>query len=133
MFDPKSDDIKEFSSQGFKSVINLKTSQEDQELTPDEEKNIAEKNDLDYAHIGVSKDSMNHETVDLFRESLKHSSKPVIIHCKSGKRSGAFVMMHVACEENMSGDDAIDKAEQMGFECNVPELKEFLKSYINKC
>ena len=36
-----------------------------------------------------------------------------------------------AVEEGMSGDEAVQKAEDMGFECDVPELEAFVKKYID--
>jgi hypothetical protein len=31
----------------------------------------------------------------------------------------------------MSGDEALKKAEEMGFECDQPELESFVKNYVN--
>ena len=31
----------------------------------------------------------------------------------------------------MTGDEVIRKAEEMGFECDTPELANFVKSYVN--
>lgn len=54
-----------------------------------------------------------------------------IAHCKTGKRAGAMVMMHVASERGMSGKEALQQAEQMGFECDQPELKQFVEQYVD--
>ena len=40
-------------------------------------------------------------------------------------------MMHLAVQAGWSGADTLQKAEEMGFECKQPELKEFVKSYID--
>ena len=40
-------------------------------------------------------------------------------------------MMHRGVEQGMSGDEVIEKAESMGFECDTPGLKEFVRSYVN--
>ena len=53
------------------------------------------------------------------------------VHCKSGKRPAAFVMMHIGCQENMSGDEVIEIAEEMGFECDQADLEQFVKKYVN--
>ncbi|WP_300438381.1 hypothetical protein [Christiangramia sp.] len=66
-----------------------------------------------------------------FRQELESLPKPILVHCKSGKRSGAFVMMHIGCQKDMSGEEVIKQAEEMGFECDVPELEQFLKKYVN--
>ncbi len=131
-FDPDEGSFKIFAEKGFKSVINLQTSDEEQNVVSDKEAKLANDNNLKYSHIGVSKENMSHSLVDQFREELENLPKPVIVHCKSGKRSGAFVMMHVGCEENMSGEDVLKRAEDMGFECDETELERFVKKYVNE-
>ncbi len=40
-------------------------------------------------------------------------------------------MMHQAVERGMTGEETLKKAEQMGFECDVPALKEFVTGYVD--
>ena len=131
-FDPDQNSFKTFADKGFKSVINLQTEDEDQNVSQEKEKELAKDNNLKYRHIGVSKDNLSEAMVDDFRQELETLPKPIIVHCKSGKRSGAFVMMHIGCQKNMSGEKVIEQAEEMGFECDVPELENFLKKYVNE-
>lgn len=131
-FDPNADRFKTFAEKGFKSVINLQTTEEEQNVSQEKEKELAKANNLRYKHIGVSKDNLSEAMVDDFRNELENAPKPILVHCKSGKRSGAFVMMHIGCKKNMSGEEVIKQAEEMGFECDVPELEEFLKKYVNE-
>lgn len=42
-------------------------------------------------------------------------------------RAGAMARMHVSCEHGMTGEQTLQKAEEMGFECDQPELVEFVK------
>ena len=53
------------------------------------------------------------------------------LHCNSGKRAGAMVMMHMAIEQGMTGDQTLQKAEEMGFECDQPELGTSSLSYVD--
>ncbi len=131
-FDPDEKSFKEFASKGFRSVINLQTADEEQNIGHEEEEQLANDNNLKYCHIGVSKENLSNEMVDRFRHELESLPKPVVVHCTSGKRSGAFVMMHLGCKENLSGEDVIEKAEKMGFECDVPELEQFVKKYVSE-
>jgi len=130
-FDPNENSFKTFADKGFKSVINLQTEDEDQNVSQEKEKELAKDNNLKYRHIGVSKDNLSEAMVDDFRQELESLPKPILVHCKSGKRSGAFVMMHIGCQKDMSGEEVIKQAEEMGFECDVPELEQFLKKYVN--
>jgi uncharacterized protein (TIGR01244 family) len=75
--------------------------------------------------------SMEPEQVDQFRQEFPALSKPVFAHCKSGKRAGAMVMMHMAVEQGMTGEQTLQKAEDMGFECDKVELREFVKNYVD--
>ncbi|TQD36244.1 beta-lactamase hydrolase domain-containing protein [Haloflavibacter putidus] len=131
-FDPDENSFKTFAEKGFKSVINLQTDAEAQNVSSETEKALAKNNNLNYRQIEVSEDKLSEAMVDNFRQELKNLPKPLVIHCKSGKRSGALVMMHIGCQKNMSGEEVIQQAEEMGFECDVPELEQFLKKYVNE-
>ena len=130
---PTAEEIRELSQQGFKSVINFREDDEkDQPISPFHEGAKVKAVNMDYLHLPVSESSMAPELVDQFREKYSKLPKPVFAHCKSGKRSGAMVMMHIAVENNMTGEQTLDKAKEMGFECDQPELVEFVKSYVNE-
>ncbi|TXK76271.1 beta-lactamase hydrolase domain-containing protein [Mesonia sp. K4-1] len=131
-FDPNENSFKTFADKGFKSVINLQTEDEEQNVSSKKEETLANDNNLNYKHFGVSKDNLSQSMVDNFRQELESLPTPIVVHCKSGKRSGAFVMMHIECQKNMSGEEVIEQAENMGFECDVPELELFLKKYVNE-
>ena len=40
-------------------------------------------------------------------------------------------MIHIGCEKGMSGNEVVKKAEEMGFECDTPELEKFVKGYVD--
>jgi len=86
---------------------------------------------MEYLRIPVTKDDFSPHRVDDFRTKVNLVGKPVYVHCKSGKRSGAFVMMDLAVRRGWTGEETLKKAEEMGFECDVPELKEFVKTYVD--
>lgn len=129
---PSEDQIHQLGKQGFKSVVNFRTDgEEEQPLSPQAEGEKAKAAGMEYLHIPVSMKSMGPELVDQFREKFPDLSKPVYAHCKSGKRAGAMVMMHMAVEQGMTGEQTLQQAEKMGFECDQPELKEFVKTYVD--
>lgn len=130
---PSAGEITSLAADGFKSVINFRTpGEENQPLSPDAEREKVESAGMNYLHVPVSMKSMDGAKVDAFREQLESLPKPVFAHCRTGKRAGAMTMMHVAVEQGMSGEQTLQKAEEMGFECDVPELKDFVKSYVNQ-
>lgn len=129
---PDEQDIHQFSRQGFKSIVNFRTdNEEEQPLSPDAEGEQVKTAGMEYLNIPVSMDSMGPELVDQFRAKYPDLPKPVFAHCKSGKRAGAVVMMKVAVEKGMTGEQTLQKAEEMGFECDKPELREFVKNYVD--
>ncbi len=129
---PDGTEIADLASDGFKTVINFrKSGEEDQPLSPDEEEKLVRAAGMEYVNLPVDMDAMGPEAVDAFREKFSQLSKPVFAHCEKGNRAGAMVMMHTAIANGMSGDQTLAQAEQMGFECDVPELKQFVKSYVD--
>lgn len=129
---PTADEIRRLGERGFRSVVNFRTEgEEDQPLSPGAEGEEVRGAGLAYLHIPVSMKAMGPGTVDEFRREFAELPGPVFAHCKSGKRAGAMVMMQMAVERGISGDEALQQAEAMGFECDQPEIKEFVRSYVD--
>ena len=132
-FAPEAEQISKIAQEGFRSLINLQTDDEDKKLKmkPKEEGRKAEEAGLTYLHHPVDGEKLSDDVVDAFRRKATELPAPVLVQCASGKRSGAFVMMHIGCEKGMSGDEVVEKAEEMGFKCDTPELEKFVKDYVN--
>ena len=131
-FEPAREDFRRIAAEGFRSVVSLQTRDEDQKVAIAEERKAAEDAGLAFHHQPVGKENLDDGMVDEFREALSRLPHPVLLHCASGKRSGAFAMMHLAAEEGMSGDETLEKAEAMGFECDTPELEDFVRGYVDR-
>ena len=131
-FAPDRQALRAAADEGFRSVVNMREEDEKHELEPDDERRAAEEAGLTYLHHPVSGKDLSDDVVDEFRRKTTEMPAPVLVHCASGKRSGAMVMMHMAAEKGMSGNEVIEKAEAMGFECDTPELEEFVKSYVDR-
>lgn len=129
---PTEQELRQLAEEGFGSVVNLRTDgEEEQPLSPDEEGRLVRELGMEYLHIPVSTRDMREEQVDQFRQKFPNLPRPVFGHCRTGKRSGAFVMMHTAVENGWTGEETLGKAREMGFECDKPELEKFVKSYID--
>jgi len=130
---PTSAELQELAHQGFKTVVNLRTAnEENQPLKPEEEGKLVEQLGMKYLHIPVSREDMNQAQVAEFRDQIEHLPAPRYVHCATGRRAGAFAMMHMAVERGMSGSEVLERAERMGFQCDNPKLKEFVKNYVDK-
>lgn len=129
---PSAEEIQRLGQQGFKAVVNFRTSGEDEQpLSPEAESEKVQSAGMEYLHIPVSMEAMGPELVDQFREKYPDLPKPVFAHCKSGKRAGAMVMMKMAVDQGMTGEQTLQKAEEMGFECDQPELEQFVRQYVD--
>lgn len=129
---PAEQDIAQLASDGFKSVVNFRTTGEDEQpLSPRQEGRMVEAAAMKYLHVPVSMKTMDDRSVDKFRSQLNDMPKPVYAHCKSGKRAGAMLMMDMAVKQGMSGEQTLEKAKEMGFECDQPQLEEFVKNYVD--
>ena len=131
-FEPTRETFEQIAGEGFRSVVSLQTTGEDQKLPIEDERRTAEAAGLAFYHQPVSGHSLDDAAVDRFREALGRLPRPILLHCASGKRSGAMTMMHLASEQGMTGDEAIERAEEMGFECDTPELEAFVKDYVDR-
>lgn len=130
---PSASEIELLASEGYRSVINFRTAgEDDQPMSPEQEGKKVEATGMKYYHIPVSMQTMGPELVDQFREQFLQMPKPTFAHCASGKRAGAMVMMHMAVEQGMTGQETLDKAEEMGFECEKEELRTFVKQYVDQ-
>lgn len=130
---PAEEEIEQLREAGFRSVVNLRTDNEDdQPMSPAEEGERVRAEGMNYLHIPVSMDRMSEEKVDRFRDQFMALPSPVFVHCKSGMRSGAFAIMHMASERGQSGDQAIERAMDLGFECDKPEIKDFVRNYVDR-
>jgi uncharacterized protein (TIGR01244 family) len=113
--------------------VNLRTvGEQDQPLSPEAEGEKVRALGMAYLHIPVSTKDMKAEQVDEFRRKFAGLPKPVFAHCHRGTRAEAFVMMGMAVEQGMSGDHTLRQTEQMGFRCDQPALKEFVKGYLDR-
>jgi len=125
--------LAELRQKGFKTIFNLRADgEENQPLSPEAEGAAVREHGMEHRHIPVSPDRMKPELVDRFRDELQAAPKPAFVHCGTGLRAGAFSMMDMAVAAGWSGEETLRKAEEMGFECDKPELKQFVSDYIDR-
>jgi uncharacterized protein (TIGR01244 family) len=129
---PTESEIAELQELGFKSVINFRSSdEEDQPLSPSEEGEAVEMLGMAYLHTAISMKTVTPETVDRFREELALLPRPVFAHCKAGRRAALMVMMHLASEAQMPAAEAIKGLEELGFQPGSPETERIVIEYID--
>jgi uncharacterized protein (TIGR01244 family) len=129
---PSGKEIKRLNDKKFRSIINLRTyGEEEQPFEPDKERQLVTSLGMEYLSILMTTETIDENKVGKFRSQVSKMPQPIFVHCHTGKRSAAFAMMERAVEEDITGDKAVRKAEEMGFECDIPELEAFVKKYID--
>ena len=114
-------------------MVNLRTAgEQNQPLSPEAEGEVAREAGLDYLHIPVASTDPRPDQVDRFREKLSELPGPALVHCASGKRSGAFAILQLADQEGLSAEDALARARTLGFDCKSTELEGFVKRYLDQ-
>lgn len=123
--------MQQASQEGFKSILNLRSPQEEGFLSDEQQQ--AENAGLEYVNVPVKPDGMSDELADRVLQQIDQLPKPALIHCKSGMRSGAMTLMYVAIQQGMAADEAMQKGKQMGFDCDPsPQMKQFFEHYISE-
>ena len=130
---PSKQDLQELALEGYRSVVNLRPAGEEvEQLSPTSEGSLVYQLGMEYDHLPAALNSLNSATVDRFRADYAHLPKPVFVHCKSGKRAGAFALLHLAAERGWDGAKTLEEAEQMGLHLDQPQLLAFVESYADQ-
>lgn len=129
---PNEDEIRQLAEQGFHSVVNLRVQDEDdRQIPPHEEASLVRDRDMEYVHIPISMKQILHDQVATFRQAITNLKHPIYVHCGSGKRAGALVLMDEAIRQGWSGSETLEKAESLGMKLDKPELNQFVKEYVD--
>ncbi|SDG48249.1 beta-lactamase hydrolase domain-containing protein [Sulfitobacter delicatus] len=132
LFTPETGTLKQAASAGAKSLVNFRADGEKGGLTPDEEREQAERLGLNYLHHPVTADSLDAALVDDFRRSLDDLPQPVFLHCASGKRAGAMTLMALAADKGWDGDTALQEGKARGIDLTEEKIGQFVKSYADE-
>ena len=104
--------LPEIAQEGFKSVLNLRSPNEAGFL--DNEQQQAEALGLFYINIPVEFEEINDESVTQLFNQINKLPKPVLVHCDSGIRAAAIVLMHIAVRQGATLKQAFKRAEKLG-------------------
>lgn len=115
---PTETDLEQLKSDGYTAVVNLRNEGEpDQPMGPSAEAKAAQGLGLDYLHLAVSNQPLSPEGVHAVSDFLtKHDGEKVLVHCRSGGRAAALVLLHEARKNGWKPDEAISKGQAMGLE-----------------
>lgn len=116
------------AASGFRSVLNMRTANEGFDV--EREKSLVEGSGMRYISVPVVTADPRAEQVAEFVRAVKEADNhPMMIHCGSGNRVGAFWLIYRVMEDGWSESAAIEEAERVGL--RSPELKRFALDYIS--
>ncbi|MCU0567031.1 MAG: protein tyrosine phosphatase family protein [Oculatellaceae cyanobacterium Prado106] len=122
--------LQEAAEEGFAAVLNLRSPDEEGSLSDEQEQ--VEALGLDYINIPVATATINEDLTTQVLQTIDELPKPLLIHCASSMRAGAMAFMYVATRQGLTAEQAFEKANQMGFDCDAyPDLKAFFKQYVD--
>lgn len=129
---PSSNTLEALAKAGYRSIVSLLPENEGTPSLPlTEEESYARSLGLSFYHFPVSMAEMSPEMINRFRAFVAEIPTPTYLHCATGKRSGALIMMHVAVKNGLSGDAALNQASAMGFQCDSEDLNTLVKQYVD--
>jgi uncharacterized protein (TIGR01244 family) len=118
------EELQKLASEGFKSVINLR-SPDEQGFLRDEQQQ-AEATGLQYANIPLKPTEPNQELTKAALEEIANLPKPILIHCAAGARASGIALIANAIQEGLTSEQIKQKATDLGISLEQPHLKQFL-------
>jgi len=119
--------FKTLAANGFRSVLNLRTANEWLDLA--KERALVEQSGMRYLHIPVVGTAPRAEQADEFIRMVKEKNNhPMLIHCGSANRVGAFMMIYRVVDQGWTDEKALAEAVKIGLRSE--ELKTFARDYI---
>jgi uncharacterized protein (TIGR01244 family) len=124
---PSEQAFSKVAAAGFRSVLNLRTAAEGVDV--EKERELVERSGMRYLHIPVVSSAPRSEQADEFIRAVREKSlHPMLIHCSSANRVGAFMMIYRVVEQGWSEKKALEEAVKIGLSSDT--LKKFAETYI---
>lgn len=125
---PSLDDLVKLKVQGVRAILNLRVPSEDP-LISDEEKQ-AQALGLKYFNLPVDSSRLGPEQVERFFEIVdEKANRPLLIHCASANRVGAFWLIYRVKKYGWSFEEAEKEARKIGLRSAA--LLEFAREFLS--
>ena len=129
---PTEDDLRDLKAEGYVAVVNLRNDGEpEQPIGTAAEGELARSIGLDYLHVGVGAAPLTEAGVGRFCEFMDaHADAPVLVHCRSGGRAAALLILQQAKANGWKPAEAIARGDAMGLRVGGG-LRIAVESYLN--
>jgi uncharacterized protein (TIGR01244 family) len=116
---PDEEHLRSLAEAGYKTVIDLRTTEEDRGF--DEAEAVREAG-MEYANIPVGHETIDEENFERFRELMTDPvRRPALVHCSSANRVGALLIPYLILDEGRDREEAVKIASEVGL--SSEELK----------
>jgi uncharacterized protein (TIGR01244 family) len=119
-----SEELKQLAVEGFKSVLNLRDSDENGFFH--DEKQEAQIVGLEYTNIPLNSQAPNPKLTAQAIQAVENLPKPILIHCAGGARAGGIALIAEAIQAGLTYEEIAQKANELGINLEQPHLKQFL-------
>ena len=124
---PDEEHLKSLAEAGYKTVIDLRASEEDHGL---DEEEIVQEAGMEYVNIPVGHETIDDETFERFRGLMTDSGRrPALVHCSSANRVGALLIPYLVLDEGKNREAAVETGEEVGL--SSEELKQAALRYTD--
>lgn len=129
--EPTGQEFDQLVHEGFKTVVSFKTNGEEHHAAEIKtEARRAHDLGLQFLHLSVAVQSLTETLADEFQNRINKLPKPVYAY--PGERAGAMLAIHLAVEEGLTGDPALEWVRGRGFEPQDERIKEFIFKYTRR-
>lgn len=104
--------LQEIVQEGFKSVLNLRSPNEEGFLINEQQQ--VEALGLYYLNVPLKLEVINDQVAAQVLQKIDELTKPALVHCNNAIRAAAMVLMHIATQQGVSLSQAFKQAEQLG-------------------
>lgn len=127
--DSQPEELKDIAQKGYRTVIDLCTAAEGNQLDATEVKSLG----LEYVSVPVSAKNLSRETLEAFKQAVNTLPKPTYVRCTSGLRSGVFSLLILAEQEGWSEAQYLERFQSLGID-QKPDcpLGSFAHSYFEQ-
>lgn len=122
---PDEEHIRRLAEAGYKTIIDLRATEEDRGL---DEGEIVREAGMIYVNLPVGHETIDDETFGWFRRLMTDSGRrPALVHCSSANRVGALLIPYLILDEGKGREEALERATKVGL--SSEELKQAALRY----
>ena len=133
---PSEDELRAAARQGFRTILDLRADGEPHPrgIAPWKEARLATGMGLHYRQMPVEPPRLTNRLGDSIRQAVRDATPSVLLHCTTGRRSGVFGLLVVACDERLTVASCLERGAAIGLDFeSMPRLTAFLKRYVERC